>query len=236
MRKIQRNLDPDIVRQMMKEFRRSEASFYEKYGGGRSLGYDLIDEDGYRYPPAAIVQAALELPDVKGGVKARDSAGRALRLHGFRVLAKGELLTSPPKDIDVKLEQLKRIAQIDKQSTSKARPGAAALRSYALRHRLRCEVTGVADQGLLRVSHIVPWSESREDRLNPENVILLSALWDLSLDRGFVSFDSSGVAIFSSGLSADAKRLLIQGEALRLSLSDERQAFLRLHRKKYGFE
>ena len=80
MRKIQRNLDPDVVRQMMKEFRRSEAAFYEKYGGGPSLGYDLIDETGFRYPPAAIVQAALDLPDVKGGVKARDSAGRALRV------------------------------------------------------------------------------------------------------------------------------------------------------------
>ena len=100
MRKVERQLDPDKVRARMKEFRRGEAAFYAKYGGGPSVGYDLIDDEGHRYPPAAIVQAALGWSDVKGGVKARDSAGRGLRLHGFRVIKKGQRLKSAPNDLD----------------------------------------------------------------------------------------------------------------------------------------
>jgi hypothetical protein len=67
----------------------------------------------------------------------------------------------------------------------------------------RCPLTDIAEPALLRASHIIPWNrcESDAERLNPDNGLLLSALWDAAFDRGLVSFADDGVAVPSSRLS-----------------------------------
>jgi len=35
-------------------------------------------------------------------------------------------------------------------------------------------------------SHIIPWSKNEEERLNPENGICLSALYDRAYDKGYI--------------------------------------------------
>ena len=236
MRKVQRELDPVIVETKMKEYRRDPEAFFERYGGGPSLGYDLIDKHGRSYPPAAIVQAALGWEDVKGGAKARDSAGRALRLHGFRVVKKGKRLSKRPTNLDEATKRLRKIVETEKSTVSKRRVGSGALRKFALKHKVACEVTGLSDDALLRVSHIVAWSDDEKNRLNPENIVLLSALWDSAFDQGLVSFDEAGAALFSPKLSKDAKAMLVATEDTKLSLSAERKQFLAMHRKRFGFK
>tara|TARA_R110000850_G_C9883376_1_gene458177 strand:+ start:358 stop:1068 length:711 start_codon:yes stop_codon:yes gene_type:complete len=236
MRKVQRELDPELVIQKMIEFRQDEGVFYKKYGGGPSVGYDLIDDQGRKYPPAAIVQAALDWEDVKGGVKARDSAGRALKMHGFRVVKKGVRLKSMPSNRDSLLKRLRRIEQTEQSRNGKVRIGTRALREFALRHKICCEVTGINDDPLLRVSHIVPWSRDEKNRLNPENIILLSAHWDAAFDRGLVSFDDEGAALYSSELSKHAISILKSSEDTTLSLTEERTRFLAKHRIKFGYK
>ena len=52
----------------------------------------------------------------------------------------------------------------------------------------RCAITGINVPELLIASHIVPWSESTpEQKLNPENGICLSALYDKAFDRGLIT-------------------------------------------------
>jgi hypothetical protein len=219
----------------MTEFRKGENAFYEKYGGGPSVGYDLLDDQERRYPPAAIVQAALGWGDVKGGVKARDSAGRALRLHGFRVVKKGERLKASPSEADKAFNRLKKIVETEGKAERKVRIGAQTLRAFALAHRVHCEVTGISDDALLRVSHIVSWSSDEKNRLNPENVILLSAHWDAAFDCGLISFSDEGVVLYSRQISQSARSALTLSEDTTLSVSEERAQFLTKHRKKFGF-
>jgi len=71
----------------------------------------------------------------------------------------------------------------------------------------RCPLTGIDDAALLRASHIIPWRlcETDAERLNVHNGLLLSALWDAAFDKGLVSFDDDGGALFSPALS-DAAR------------------------------
>ena len=109
------------------------------------------------------------------------------------------------------------------------------MREFALRHKICCEVTGIDDDPLLRVSHIIPWSRDEKNRLNPENIILLSAHWDAAFDRGLVSFDDEGTAIYSSNLSVCATSILKSSEDTTLSLTRERMQFLAKHRKKFGY-
>ena len=53
----------------------------------------------------------------------------------------------------------------------------------------RCCVTGLPVPELLCASHIVPWSRSEKDRLNPRNGLCLAATFDVAFDRGLIWFD-----------------------------------------------
>lgn len=49
-----------------------------------------------------------------------------------------------------------------------------------------CAFSGINIRPLLIASHIVPWSENAKERLNPENGICLSALYDKAFDKGLI--------------------------------------------------
>ena len=71
----------------------------------------------------------------------------------------------------------------------------------------RCPLTGITEPGLLRASHIVPWSECDDvQRLDVHNGLLLSALWDAAFDQGLVSFADDGKLCVSPSLSEVARR------------------------------
>ncbi len=99
-----------------------------------------------------------------------------------------------------------------------------------------CPLTGITEPALLRASHIVPWNccETDAERLNPDNGLLLSALWDAAFDQGLVVFDDSGVAASMPGISPLAFRALGIGKQLdprRLTQGNFER--LRRHRSKW---
>jgi putative restriction endonuclease len=53
---------------------------------------------------------------------------------------------------------------------------------------------------LLFASHIIPWAANEKERLNPENGICLSALYDKAFDKGLIGFDQNLQVIFSTEL------------------------------------
>lgn len=64
----------------------------------------------------------------------------------------------------------------------------------------KCAVSGIDLTELLVASHIVPWSENKKERLNPENGICLSALYDRAFDRGLIGFKTDYSVIVSETL------------------------------------
>lgn len=64
----------------------------------------------------------------------------------------------------------------------------------------RCAVSGIDLTELLVASHIVPWSKNEKERLNPENGICLSALYDRAFDRGLIGFKTDYSLIVSEAL------------------------------------
>lgn len=62
----------------------------------------------------------------------------------------------------------------------------------------KCALTGIDIGELLIASHILPWSENKEERLNPENGICLSALYDKAFDKGLIAFDDKMNVMFSN--------------------------------------
>ena len=65
----------------------------------------------------------------------------------------------------------------------------------------KCALTGIDISELLVASHIIPWSENEQERLNPENGICLSSLYDKAFDKGLISFTNDLRVIFSIRLN-----------------------------------
>jgi len=61
----------------------------------------------------------------------------------------------------------------------------------------KCALTGIDIPELLVASHIKPWAKCEEERLNPENGICLSSLYDDSFDKGLIGFDNNYKVILS---------------------------------------
>ncbi|SHF94475.1 HNH endonuclease [Flavobacterium defluvii] len=64
----------------------------------------------------------------------------------------------------------------------------------------KCAITGIDIPELLHASHIVPWSKNENERLNIENGICLSVLYDKAFDRGLIGINTNHEIIFSDTL------------------------------------
>ena len=63
----------------------------------------------------------------------------------------------------------------------------------------RCAVTGIDQEEILVASHIHPWGEASDDeRLDVDNGILLSPIYDALFDRHLISFEDNGQIIISN--------------------------------------
>jgi putative restriction endonuclease len=64
----------------------------------------------------------------------------------------------------------------------------------------KCAITGIDIPDLLIASHIIPWAEEEKERLNPENGICLSALYDRAYDKGLIGINESYKILISREL------------------------------------
>ena len=71
----------------------------------------------------------------------------------------------------------------------------------------KCAVTGIDISDLLVASHIVPWSRNEQERLNPENGICLSPLYDRAYDKGYIGINEKFEILLSAGLKKKSKEI-----------------------------
>jgi hypothetical protein len=135
-------------------------------------------------------------------------------------------------------EPLEKAIISEAWALQKTRIGQGPFRTALLaRWEGKCPLTGIAEPALLRASHIIPWNrcESDAERINPENGLLLSALWDAAFDRGLVTFADDGAAIALPGLSiASLAVLKASGKERLAQLSAGNRERLHWHRSVFG--
>lgn len=106
----------------------------------------------------------------------------------------------------------------------------------------RCGVTGLPIRELLVASHIVPWSQSEQERLNVRNGLCLNRLHDAAFDQGFIGFDDDLRLILSPKLRKSVSEQSVKDEFERYEsvtlqvpkdgvLPDD--AFLEIHRQRW---
>ena len=117
-----------------------------------------------------------------------------------QILAAKQHLTLEEKYKDILLD-IRDIKGADKIRAVKTRVNQSVFRQMVLmNYSSKCAVTGIDIPYLLFASHIKPWSTHETERLNPENGICLSALYDKSFDKGYIGFDSNYKVLLSSAL------------------------------------
>lgn len=101
------------------------------------------------------------------------------------------------------LEGLGNYKGEDKMREVKTRVNQSIFRQIVISNYTgRCAITGIDVSQLLVASHILPWSKSIDDRLNPENGICLSSLYDKAYDKGYIGITEKFEVIISKELRA----------------------------------
>ncbi len=105
-----------------------------------------------------------------------------------------------------------------------------------------CDVTHFEDDDLLLASHILPWAkcETKQQRLDADNGLLLSPNLDRLFDRGFITFDSNG-AMLVLEKHLPALRQLVpsvfeEHDKLRKKPNSKQQEYLKMHMEIYNLQ
>jgi Predicted restriction endonuclease len=123
----------------------------------------------------------------------------------------------------------------EKETLILARRGQGKFREGVLRNDKCCPFTRIYDEKLLVASHIKPWKESSmQEKIDPNNGIILTPTYDKLFDRGYISFNDDGTLLVSSKISKKVQKILglVAGEKIDgLKLPEAKKVFLEYHRK-----
>jgi putative restriction endonuclease len=124
-----------------------------------------------------------------------------------QILAEKEKTTIEKKYKDI-LEDLKDLKGETVIREVKTRVNQSVFRQMVLgNYSTQCAITGIDIPELLFASHIVPWSQNEKERLNPENGICLSPLYDKAFDRGLIGINTNYEIILSKDLKKKSMSL-----------------------------
>lgn len=93
-----------------------------------------------------------------------------------------------------------------------------------------CAVTGITHARVLRASHVKPWSEStNEERLDPNNGLLLCANIDALFDAWLITFTPDGTMDVSPEIDAEERQRLGIPRSLRIAPTRKQADYLEQH-------
>lgn len=124
----------------------------------------------------------------------------------------------------------------DVDAVVKRRVGQSVFRSLLeAKHGSYCHASRMDNRRLLIASHIVPWSKSTgEEKIDPDNGLLLAVNWDAVFDKGLICFDDQGNVLFSDYLDEKTSDQLGLDRNVRLRegiLNQGRKKYLQRHRQ-----
>jgi putative restriction endonuclease len=94
------------------------------------------------------------------------------------------------------------IDETEVERVTKTRIGQRFFRNTILaNYRSRCCVCGMSIPRLLIASHIIPWRDREDLRLNPHNGLCMCALHDKAFDAGFIAVDERYQIVVSKQVS-----------------------------------
>ncbi len=138
---------------------------------------------------------------------------------------------------DIKTQN--RATKTERKSVIKIRIGQSIFRKMVLEnYQGKCCFSGVDIPQLLVASHIVPWADREDIRLNPRNGLCLSSIHDRAFDQGFWTLSDHGEILICDFLKKSGSTFVMEKfleyEGRSLSLPKEHYPdveFIQHHRK-----
>lgn len=122
--------------------------------------------------------------------------------------------------------------ETDGLSLVTTRIGHQALKEALHKYWDGCSVTGYQNRSLLIASHIIPWSEDKQSRLDLFNGLLLTPNLDALFDKGFISFNDNGEMLISEELQSKEYETLGLNHSLKLrKIEDQHRTYLKWHKE-----
>ncbi|WP_245859605.1 HNH endonuclease [Spirosoma aerolatum] len=98
-----------------------------------------------------------------------------------------------------------------KERLVKTRVNQSVFRQMILKtYESRCAISGIDLPDLLVAGHIKPWAEDEHNRLNPENGVCLSNLYDRAYEKGLICIDTEYKLLISKRLKAETNKEFYQ--------------------------
>lgn len=114
--------------------------------------------------------------------------------------------TSLEKKFVSDLEGLSHLKGQDKLREVKTRINQQVFRKIVMaNYKNRCAITNLDIPALLVASHIIPWGKNDQERLNPENGICMSPLYDRAFDKGYIGINEKFEILLSKDLKNKGK-------------------------------
>ncbi|GAB2606634.1 HNH endonuclease [Spirosoma areae] len=111
-------------------------------------------------------------------------------------------------EIEFDLKDLKGEVRI---RAVKTRVNQSIFRQMVLKtYQNHCAISGIDLPELLVAGHIVPWAANEHERLNPENGICLSNLYDRTYEKGLICIDTDYKILISKRLKTQASKEFYQ--------------------------
>jgi len=123
-----------------------------------------------------------------------------LLFESERILAKKEH-TSIETKYSTELKDISHLKGEYKVREVKTRVNQNVFRQIVIaNYNGKCAITRIDIPDLLLASHILPWSKDEKERLNPENGICLSPLYDKAYDKGYIGITEKFEIVLSKEL------------------------------------
>jgi putative restriction endonuclease len=98
-----------------------------------------------------------------------------------------------------------------KERLVKTRVSQSVFRQMILKtYQNQCAISGIDLPELLVAGHIVPWADDEHNRLNPENGLCLSSLYDRAYEKGLICIDTDYKLLISKRLKAETSKQYYQ--------------------------
>jgi len=146
-----------------------------------------------------------------------------------------------PDDLIAKITGLEGL---DRVAECRTRINQGVFRSIILDlYKNTCCITDIDIPTVNRASHIIPWADSKETRMDPRNGLCLSATYDAAFDRYLISLDedfrlivSKDITSFFTSEAVKSHFLNFHGKSINLPAKFKPHPdFLREHRKRGSF-
>ncbi len=135
------------------------------------------------------------------------------------------------KEIEEEISSLKLEGQA-RDTVVKARVNQGVFRKLLLKRYGKCCLCGIKIPELLIASHIKPWAVSKpNEKLDPDNGLLLCPNHDKLFDQGLITFDDKGSIIISDQLDDHDQVLSNIMKGMSIPITERNKQYLKYHRE-----